>query len=262
MLAFLATAAPTFGQQAPEPQQPPAQPTPPPEQPVDLTQQGPQSSPPSTTQAPAAQQSTPPQNAPPREYGAPPPRYPGAYEPPPPPPPPPEPEPRTVSLTFAPLYLFFPVVELMAELRPANHLGIAGFGGYGRVTFPIRETDPTTGAVVERDLTSNILELGLQGVWYPIAPFDSLELGVQFVWRNAEATEASEATTRGIAVGVAVGPFVGYKLITSAGFTFLVQGGIQYAFVRTEPKSADGTTSVQEDAAVTWLLTLNIGWSF
>jgi len=265
-LVLVATTLPSFAQQ--QPAQAP-QPAPPSEQPVDLTQQGPQSSPPAATQAPTAPpQSAPPQSAPPPGYGAPPPGYappppgyPAAYEPP-PPPPPPEPEPRTVSLTLAPLYLFLPVVEVMAELRIINHLGVAGFAGYGSVTLPIREVDSTTGAVVERDLTSNVLDLGLQGVWYPIAPFDSLELGVQFEWAHAEATEASEATTRGLAFGVAVGPFIGYKEVTSVGFTFLVQGGIKYAFLRTEPKSANGTTSVEEDSGLALLLTLNIGWSF
>jgi hypothetical protein len=266
-LAFAATTLPTFGQEAP--QQPQAQPAPPPEQPVDLTQQGAQSSPPAATQPPAAPQSAPQQSAPPPGYGAPPPGYappppgyPGAYEPP-PPPPPPKPEPRTVSLTFSPLHLILPVFEMMGEFRPVNGLGLAGIFGYGKITFPVDEFDPTTGVVQERDVTATVLELGLQTVWYPLDAFDSLQVGAEFVWLSAEANEVSQSSNAAVAVGVAVGPFVGYKLITSGGFTFLVQGGAQYVFARAEPEAPSGTTTTTDEAtAVIVLLNLNIGWSF
>jgi hypothetical protein len=255
------------------------EPAPPAEQPVDLTQQGAQA-PQGGTQAPApapqpAPQAAPPQGAPPPGYGAqppgyaapppgygPPPGYPAQYEPP-PPPPPIEPEPRTVSLTLSPLHLIFPVLEVMAEFRPVNGLGLAAIAGYGQVTFEnFEEVDPGTGQIVERDLTVDVLELGLQAVWYPLDPFDGLQVGAEFLWVNAEASEVSESATRGVAVGIAVGPFVGYKLITSGGFTLFVQGGGQYVIATSEPENPAGVTTQEEETAFVFLLNFGLGWSF
>ena len=56
---------------------------------------------------------------------------------------------------------------------------------------------------------------------------------------------------------VAVGPFLGYKVMSDAGFTFDRQLGFEHLSVQA---SAQGETASGKDMIV--LLNLNIGWSF
>jgi hypothetical protein len=62
--------------------------------------------------------------------------------------------------------------------------------------------------------------------------------------------------------GLAVGPMVGYKLITSGGFTFVVQGGAEYVAIAAQANDTNGNSA--QDSEKRWipLLNLNIGWSF
>jgi hypothetical protein len=60
----------------------------------------------------------------------------------------------------------------------------------------------------------------------------------------------------------AVGPLIGYKLITSAGFTFFVQGGFQYVFVHAEASDDQGQSAQADASDFIPLLNLNVGWSF
>ena len=62
--------------------------------------------------------------------------------------------------------------------------------------------------------------------------------------------------------GLAFGPFLGYKLITSGGFTFVVQGGFQYAAVKAEASDTEGNTAEDEQDTIIPLFNLNLGWSF
>ena len=84
----------------------------------------------------------------------------------------------------------------------------------------------------------------------PIAVVDCFH-GV-FQVRKAYRTQPAEG---------AKGPDIGYKLITSGGFTFVVQGGIQYVAARAE---AHDSTRSEEESDSDWipLLNLNLGWSF
>jgi hypothetical protein len=83
----------------------------------------------------------PPAGYPPPQAGYPPPQAgyppPTNYAPPPNwvPVPPEPPHPRRVfSLTFSPVHLFLPVVELTGEARVHDNVGIALIGGVGRIT--------------------------------------------------------------------------------------------------------------------------------
>jgi hypothetical protein len=189
-----------------------------------------------------------PQPAPPPGYYYPPPRY----EPPPPPPPPPK-ETRSVSLTFSPVHLLLPMFEPMLELRAVDGFGVALLAGYGRVSTDDRFGD-------SHDFTA--YELGGQLIWYPLEPFQSLQVGAEILYVKVESDELANATVTGVGDGVAVGPLIGYKLITSVGFTFLVQGGVQYVAIRAEAESDGGLQAEDEQKKFIPLLNLNLGWSF
>jgi hypothetical protein len=66
----------------------------------------------------------------------------------------------------------------------------------------------------------------------------------------------------GAAGGVAVGPLIGYKLITRQGFTFFVPGGAEYVFAHAEASDQNGNSGTASKAEVIPLLNLNLGWSF
>jgi hypothetical protein len=200
---------------------------------------------------PAAQPASPPQYAPPPQVPAP---YPYAPEPP-PPPPPPEPPVRNVTLTFSPIHLLFPVFEAMAEIRVANGFGIAAIGGYGEIAVE---------DVFGNDYKFTAYVVGGQIAGYLQHPFHGLQLGAEVLYLKVETKEEVGTRVRvtGVGDGLAIGPFVGYKLVTEGGFTFLVQGGAQYMAVRAEAKSGDGQFAQEEDSRLIPLLNLNIGWSF
>jgi hypothetical protein len=78
-------------------------------------------------------------------------------------------------------------------------------------------------------------------------------------WVGAEALYLHVADTN-LAVtgeGLAVGPFVGYKITVDAGFTFDAQLGFEYLGIR-----AMTTGSSASESRFIPLLNLNIGWSF
>jgi hypothetical protein len=215
--------------------------------PPEQTAPEPPPSPPAAPQ-PAAPQPAPAQPAPPPGYYYPPPRY----EPPPPPPPPPEVT-RDLSLTFSPVHLLLPLFELMLELRVVDGFGVALLAGYGQVS-----ADDALG----KSHVFTAYELGGQLVWYPLKPFESLQVGAELLYVNVKSDDLANATVTGVGDGVAVGPLIGYKLITSGGFTFVVQGGIQYVAIRAEAESEAGQRAEEEQAKVIPLLNLNLGWSF
>ena len=57
--------------------------------------------------------------------------------------------------------------------------------------------------------------------------------------------------------GLAVGPFLGYKIMIDAGFTFDAQLGFEHVSAR-----ANSGTSTANDKSIIPLLNLNVGWSF
>lgn len=222
-------APPASAQPAPPPQPPPAQPAPPPG-----AQPAPGAQPPPPAYAPG--------------WGPPP----GYAYPPPPRPPPPEPV-RSVSLTLSPLHLILPVFELTAEVRVVDHFGLAVIGGYGSVT-------------VEDNLGQSekfsAWELGGQAVWYPMKPFDGLHVGAELLYLKVESDDLQDGEIRGAGNGLAVGPLVGYKLLTSGGFTFVAQGGLEYVAIEAEANDTAGNSASEEDSRWLPLLNLNLGYSF
>jgi hypothetical protein len=169
-----------------------------------------------------------------------------------PPAPPPEPS-RSVSLTLSPIHLFLPVFEATLEVRPTDHLGLAVIGGYGSVTLESSLGDSTS---------FTVYEIGGQVIGYPLDAFESLQLGAEFIYVHVSSDELNDSTTSGVGLGYAVGPLVGYKLMTNGGFTFVVQGGIQYFHAEAQAEDSSGNSAEADDRDFIPLLNLNLGWSF
>jgi hypothetical protein len=183
------------------------------------------------------------------QTSAPPPAsYPGyppptAYAPgwvPAPPPEPPHPR-RVFSLTISPLHLFLPVVELTGEARVHDKVGVAVVGGAGKYT------DDSV------NISATVYELGAQVRFYVLGDFrQGLQLGAELLYLHLNAPDIV-ATGEGLAIG----PFIGYKIIVDAGFTFEAQLGFEHVSAQAQ---SGGSSESQKDYIP--LLNLNIGWSF
>lgn len=157
-----------------------------------------------------------------------------------------------VSLTLSAIHLVLPVAEVTAEVRVLPRLGVAAIVGAGSVR--IDSNDPS----VDRD-RATAYELGGQIVGYPIATFRSLQVGAELLWLHLSLEEEAGGHVGATGQGLAVGPFLGYKVLTSSGFTFVAQGGAQFVAIRAETE--DGSQSDQDDRVI-GLINLNVGWSF
>jgi hypothetical protein len=80
------------------------------------------------------------------------------------------------------------------------------------------------------------------------------------------STNDFENQITGTANGFALGPLVGYKLLTEVGFTFVGQLGVEYLIARARAESTAGETAGEtaSDQSSTFVPLLNatVGWSF
>jgi hypothetical protein len=148
-----------------------------------------------------------------------------------------------------------PVFELTAELRLHNNIGLALIAGTGEV----RTTDS-----LNNSYSFKVYELGGQFVAYPISNFDDgLQLGAELLYVSVDTKDyPGTVKVSGSGEGLAMGPFVGYKVGLKGGFTFVVQGGFEYVTMRAKASDSSGTTASGSDNSVIPLLNLNLGWSF
>ncbi len=160
-----------------------------------------------------------------------------------------------VSATFSPLHLISPIFELQIEGRVVPHFGIAVIGGIGSI-----KSEATVSGVDSQKFSA--YELGTQLVGYPLQPFDSLQLGAELMWIHVGTETFQGQEIKANAGGVAIGPLIGYKLLTKVGFTFFVQGGFQYVAVKANASDNAGNAASAKQSAFIPLLNLNIGWSF
>lgn len=159
---------------------------------------------------------------------------------------------RRVYLSISPLHLLAPVVELTGEVRVHRKIGVAAIGGYGAV-----RAEPGGPRF-------SVWEVGGQFVGYPVGHFDhGMQLGAEVLYVGVSGADgAGSVKVSGAGDGLAAGPFVGYKLATKVGFSFNVQGGVQYMMARAEASSTSGATASASDSRVIPLLNINAGWSF
>ena len=158
---------------------------------------------------------------------------------------------KTISVTWAPILLVVPLIELTAEYRVADKLGVSITVGAGKRTIT-SGSDEATGTEIEG---------GAQVRYYLIGDFDhGMEAGVQALEEHVTFEEPLPAGVVGVAAGgFTVGAFLGYKIATGIGFTFEAQLGARYLVV--EP-AVQGTGSFGDIQKWQPLLHLNIGWSF
>lgn len=176
-----------------------------------------------------------------------------------PPPPAQEEKPgRLASITFSPIHLIFPIVEISAEFAITPKIGVAGFAGFGTVPLTRKLANGTT-ETVER---LKAWEVGARFNYYVIGTFDhGMQLGAEVQYLKVARSEANSTQIAASAAGFGIGPYVGYKLITSVGFTFEGNLGVQYIAARGQ--ATDGTNSATaSEKRVIPLLNLNVGWSF
>lgn len=162
---------------------------------------------------------------------------------------------RRLSLTLSPLHLLNPIFELQIEAMVTPHFGVAAIGGFGSV-----EASSTDPLVDEERFTA--YELGLQLIGYPLRDFSSLQLGAELLWIHVSTENFDGREIRASAGGLALGPLLGYKLLSDVGFTLFVQGGFQYVAVRAEASNDAGDMAEDEQEAIIGLLNFNMGWSF
>lgn len=150
---------------------------------------------------------------------------------------------RVVSVTFSPIHLILPVVEVTVEGRMGDKIGLGGVLGVGSVA--IDNTDDRAG----------LFELGGTFRYYVVGSFRSgVQIGGEFLYVHANGTPNGVAAT---ASGVSVGPFVGYKWTADLGFTFDAQLGVAATGI-----GAESGTSTESESDIGPLLNLNAGWSF
>lgn len=149
---------------------------------------------------------------------------------------------QQVTVTWSPIHLVLPVVELTGEYNVAPHMGAGVILGAGRVT-----NDDET-------VTATAIEAGAQFNYYFLDRFSGLHAGLEGIYLHLGDVE-QDTTASG--AGFAVGPYAGYKVMTSIGFTFVAQLGISYLAI-----SAKTSTQTSSDSKFSPLLNLNIGWSF
>ncbi len=159
---------------------------------------------------------------------------------------------RSLYLSISPLHLLLPVIELTAEARLTRNLGVSVLGGYGSVR------PPTT------NVRFDVWEVGGQLTGYPVGHFDhGMQLGVEAVYLGVSGNDSSgNVKVVAAGTGFAAGPFLGYKLATKVGFTFNVQGGVEYVLVQADAKSSTGATASAEATRWIPLVNANVGWSF
>lgn len=140
---------------------------------------------------------------------------------------------KYVSITFSPIHLIYPIIELNGEFRIIDRASVAVILGGGNV-------DGYTA-----------FEFGAQGIGYPLGSFDhGLQLGGEILATRLGDDEVN-------ATGVSVGPFIGYKIAARFGLTFNAQLGAAY-YIAT---ASSGNVSVNDEDFGA-LFNLNLGWSF
>lgn len=166
---------------------------------------------------------------------------------------------KIVSLTVSPLHLVMPVVEVTAEVRLSDRFGLAALLGAGTVDVETRVGD----TVVDTD-TFDVFELGAQGRVYTVGDFDhGMQLGLEALWVHVSGEDLQGTKISGAGAGLAIGPFIGYKIATRVGFTFEGQLGFQYMAMKAEASDEESGVSAEDsDTDLGPLLNLNIGWSF
>jgi hypothetical protein len=192
-----------------------------------------------------------------------------APPPPSPAPPPPKkeeeedkPHDHSVAVLLSPFHLILPVVEITAEIRLHERIGVAIIGGVGSIDpYQFQQTKPPPGVKTGR---FTVWEAGGQFVSYPVGHFDhGMQLGAELLYVGiAGSAESATNSASGTGQGLSMGPFIGYKFTAKVGFSLAIQGGIAYVTARADAKDAQGNTASTTDSQWGPLINFNLGWAF
>jgi hypothetical protein len=149
---------------------------------------------------------------------------------------------NAVTISMSPVHLIFPMLEAEVEFKAHPRIGVGLILAGGRVSDK------------DRTVSATAYEIGAQFNYYLLKPFAGLHLGVEGLWLTAGDVMQDSSIT---AQGLAIGPYVGYKVQTGLGFAFIAQGGVSYLAVK-----AESSTAMASESKVSPLLNLNVGWSF
>ena len=140
-----------------------------------------------------------------------------------------------------------------ARKRVQPKLGVALVAGYGTLNQASATVDKVS-----------ILELGAQARYYLLGDFEhGLQVGAEVLYIAASASGSSGSTTAtATGEGVSVGPFVGYKFVSSMGFTFDTQLGAARTGLGAKASASTGETASRSETSVGPLLNINLGWTF
>lgn len=153
-----------------------------------------------------------------------------------------------VAITFSPLHLVLPMVEVAGEFRLADQISAAAIAGAGSFSGN-RLGDPAD------DNQYTAWEIGGQFRYYLLGDFArGLQLGAEVIYLDV-AAEGALGSAEG--EGLSAGAFGGYKHTFSFGLTLDGQLGAQAILVRAQNGEARAS-----DEIVSVLLNLNAGWSF
>ena len=162
-----------------------------------------------------------------------------------------------VSVTFSPIHLLFPIVEVTGEVAVNEKLGVAGILGIGSV--PLTTTRVAASGTSTDTEHLSAWEVGGHVNYYAVGSFEhGMQVGFEVIYMKVAAASTSYHSAAS-AAGLAMGPYVGYKIITGVGFTFEANLGAEYVALRAE--SASGTETASDSRWIP-LLNLNVGWSF
>ena len=169
---------------------------------------------------------------------------------------------HVASITFSPIHLAFPIVEVTGEVLVQKDIGVAAILGYGSVSVTESTTGP--GGTTNDKVRFSAWETGAQFRYYLVGSFDhGMQLGAELLYLHVAGTSSASPSLSGVGTGFAIGPFVGYKIATNVGFTFDAQLGAEWLTARASAKDSTSSSSASTSGStVIPLLNLNVGWSF
>lgn len=166
-----------------------------------------------------------------------------------------------VAVTISPLHILRRVVELQVEVAINRSFSVSAIAGYGKPSAEVKSA--LTGEVVDT-ISYSALELGLQSAYYLLGSVEhGMQLGAELLYVSLDLDTSSAIDYKAaFAEGLAMGPFVGYRVTTREGLTLHAQLGVQYIAGRGEFGSSSGARATASDQDVIPLLNLNAGWAF
>ena len=132
------------------------------------------------------------------------------------------------------------------------HVGAALIGGTGTLSAEVEGEDTRFSA----------LEIGGQLNVYFTGAFSGVHMGAEVLYVSIDSDEVAGEDVSGVGVGTAVGPLLGYKLLTKGGFTLILQAGVQYVSLKAQAEEqTTGVSQSDSESRFIPLLNFNVGWS-